>query len=311
MIFLDTDDVDPADRLDAFNTIMRAACEPCHLLHEDPTAPVRARTMLMPLSRSTLHTAHTSGFTLLRTPRHVAMDSPPVVALALQTAGQGRFDQLGRQRTVGRRELMLNDLTSPYEFGWSGHGASQAFIVGYDVLGLPVDVVRRAAPRLTASPLYELVRHHFDTLARLAPGLAHTPGLDALETAGIELMRALIISVTGEEGRRPPEPLLTTILAHIRHNLAAPDLTPAGVAAAHGISPRQLYKLCDQAGISLEQWIITQRLEGARRELATPGGRAIASVARAWGFTSASHFTRRFRQAYGLSPRQWRQSNQE
>ncbi|MEV7082993.1 helix-turn-helix domain-containing protein [Streptomyces sp. NPDC093516] len=71
---------------------------------------------------------------------------------------------------------------------------------------------------------------------------------------------------------------------------------------------RALYRLCARAGLSLEQWIIEQRLEGARSTLLSPAGRTrtVASVARAWGFTDPSHFTRRFRAAYGVTPRRLR-----
>jgi AraC-like DNA-binding protein len=69
-----------------------------------------------------------------------------------------------------------------------------------------------------------------------------------------------------------------------------------------------LYKLMQARQISLEQWIIERRLAGAHAELATPGAgdRPIATIARAWGFTSASHFTTRFRRRYGLTPREQR-----
>ena len=42
-------------------------------------------------------------------------------------------------------------------------------------------------------------------------------------------------------------------------------------------------------------------------QLASPAGRRrpIAAVARAHGFADPSHVTRRFRQAYGLTPRDW------
>ncbi|MDX2681609.1 AraC family transcriptional regulator [Streptomyces sp. NY05-11A] len=36
------------------------------------------------------------------------------------------------------------------------------------------------------------------------------------------------------------------------------------------------------------------------------GSRTIAAVAGRWGFLSAAHFSRVFRSAYGLSPREWR-----
>ncbi|WP_369265322.1 AraC family transcriptional regulator [Streptomyces sp. R35] len=53
--------------------------------------------------------------------------------------------------------------------------------------------------------------------------------------------------------------------------------------------------------------MIEQRLEGARSTLASPVGRTrtIGSVARAWGFTDPSHFTRRFKEAYGVTPQEW------
>jgi AraC-like DNA-binding protein len=49
------------------------------------------------------------------------------------------------------------------------------------------------------------------------------------------------------------------------------------------------------------------RLEGARREISRNESVGIAAVARRWGFTDATHFGRRFRAAYGISPREWRQ----
>lgn len=54
-----------------------------------------------------------------------------------------------------------------------------------------------------------------------------------------------------------------------------------------------------------------ERLEGARRDLAGPRKRAatVAATAHRWGFAGPTHFSRRFRGAYGLSPREWRRLN--
>jgi AraC-like DNA-binding protein len=49
------------------------------------------------------------------------------------------------------------------------------------------------------------------------------------------------------------------------------------------------------------------RLEGARRDIAKDGAPGIAAVARRWGFSDPTHFGRRFRTAYGISPKEWRQ----
>lgn len=73
---------------------------------------------------------------------------------------------------------------------------------------------------------------------------------------------------------------------------------------------RQLYTVLDRADIALGGWIRHQRLERCRQELATAAARnrTIESVARRWGFKDATHFARSFRDAYGMSPRQWRAS---
>ncbi len=97
-------------------------------------------------------------------------------------------------------------------------------------------------------------------------------------------------------------------------HLFDPDLTPGAIARAHNVSLRQLYKAFAEAGLSLEQDIVTRRLEAARARLASAAGRrrSIAATARATGFRDASHFARRFRAAYGMTPREWqRRSAQE
>jgi AraC-like DNA-binding protein len=71
--------------------------------------------------------------------------------------------------------------------------------------------------------------------------------------------------------------------------------------------------VCARAGLSLEQDIIGRRLEAARAELARPASRhrSIGVVARRWGFADPTHFGRRFRSAYGMTPGDWRRSSRQ
>ncbi|MCB5177918.1 helix-turn-helix domain-containing protein [Streptomyces antimicrobicus] len=80
------------------------------------------------------------------------------------------------------------------------------------------------------------------------------------------------------------------------------------IARAHRISRRRLYEILGRAGIRLEQWAISECLEAACLLLASPQHAAlpVSAVAARSGFTSPSHFTRRFRAAYGLTPREGR-----
>lgn len=75
--------------------------------------------------------------------------------------------------------------------------------------------------------------------------------------------------------------LFARITWYARRHLADPDLTPARIAAAHNISLRHLYKLFAKHHVSFEQWLIGERLESARRDLAAPANRhrSIAAIA--------------------------------
>ncbi|MDY7090582.1 MAG: helix-turn-helix domain-containing protein, partial [Actinomycetota bacterium] len=136
----------------------------------------------------------------------------------------------------------------------------------------------------------------------------------AVAAASIDLVRALLVSAAGagRHARRVRfETLLSRVRAYARSHLADPDLSPATIAAAHNVSLRQLYKVCAEAELSLEQWIIEERLQRVRHALAQPdlAHLPIATVARRWGFRDPTHFTRRFRARYGMTPGQWRRSS--
>ena len=251
---------------------------------------------------------------LSQSARQARADAEPLISFAVQEVGVALQDHLDVRRVVPVGGLTLTEITSAYEYQWSGHGVCRSLQVPVARLGLPVDVVRRALPRAPHSPLYGLVSAHLESVARDAERLAAEPLVHSLASATVDLTRALLASAAGTgraSGDTMAETMLSQVRSYVRQHLTEPDLDAERVAAALAISVRQLYRLCAAAGFSLEQWVIDQRLEGARTELADPGsrGRPIAAVARRWGFTDASYFSRRFRQAYGVSPRDWRQAD--
>ena len=229
----------------------------------------------------------------------------------MQEIGDGLLDQGGDQRIIPVGRLMITDLNSAYDFRWAGRGASQCLHVALDDLGLPNGVVRDASTRLHTSPLHELMVSHISALTRRADELSVDPAAADVGVASVELARALLASAAYETRYRTDAlaaTLLTQIRGYIRQHLADPDLTPEMIAAAHNISIRYLYKLCAAADFSLHQWVTSQRLQGARDELAGLASqhRSIAMVAQRWGFSNPTHFSRRFRATYGITPRDWR-----
>jgi AraC family transcriptional regulator, positive regulator of tynA and feaB len=136
--------------------------------------------------------------------------------------------------------------------------------------------------------------------AALAPRLA---------TQAVDLV---CLALSGEQG-----PNLSTaranalrrVKAEIEKHLRDPALNPAKVAGGAGLSIRYANSLLAEEGTSLERYILHRRLEECRRALDDPlqMHRMIGEIAFEWGFSDHSHFTRRFRDAFGMTPSEHRE----
>ncbi|MGA9870751.1 MAG: AraC family transcriptional regulator [Rhodococcus sp. (in: high G+C Gram-positive bacteria)] len=254
--------------------------------------------------------ANLTNLSLDRTEKHVRTGPADMFCVARQTSGAGIHDQFDSRYTVGTGHLMLVDMNQPYRYLYDGPAASQALYVPIEALNLPRRVVKEAATRLPASPVYELLSTHINELTSAGDSIAGTEAARTLGESSVELARTLIASAFDGDYARGmmAEVLLPRIKGYIRRHLADRDLTPDTIARAHDISTRKLFRLCGEDDFSLEQWVITHRLEGCRGELARAECRhlPIALIARRWGFGNPSYFARRFRAAYGMSPRAWR-----
>ncbi|WP_240926161.1 AraC family transcriptional regulator [Streptomyces sp. JB150] len=314
VLLLDLDTIAPRERADAFHHALTDGSVPNDVVHEEPETGIHARFELWRVGGLDLFTARSSGFEVRRTARHVRRHRErPVVSVSLQTEGVHRAANGGQRYHLGPDDIAVFHELAPRRYGWSGHGASQALTIDMDHLGVPVDVVVRASLRLRASPMHDLVLGHLRTLWRDPARLEVDPGAAALAGATTELVRALLVSAAHDEDDRRvrsalDDSLAVRIMAYVRRHLTDPELSPERIAREHAVSLRQLYVVLGRAGIGLEQWIIGERLEAACRLLASPrhAGLPVAAVAARCGFTSPSHFTRRFRAAYGVTPREWR-----
>jgi AraC-like DNA-binding protein len=71
--------------------------------------------------------------------------------------------------------------------------------------------------------------------------------------------------------------------------------------------------LLSQEGSSIERYVLHRRLERCRQALedTAQANRMIGEIAFAWGFSDLSHFGRRFRAAYGMTPGDYRRRGRE
>ena len=232
------------------------------------------------------------------------------VSVGTQVSGQ-TIKTIGDQcQAFSPRQISLTDFGSPYQWRSTGESTTMSLRFTYAELCLPVGQIRSAAGDLVTSPLYDLFQTHVLQLYSLLDEDLPSSAAESLASATLELARAVIATVGQQDAARNDvanEALVTRIGAYVQQHLADPALSPESIARAHHISVRQLYKLWSGRELGLAEWIMRGRLEGARRDLRRNESLPIAALARRWGFTDATHFGRRFRSAYGISPREWRQ----
>jgi AraC-like DNA-binding protein len=252
-----------------------------------------------------------TGSRIVRNARQARLQVVPTILLSTQEQGDAYVAQFGSSDLL-RGGLICTDLTAPYEFTCPAGARGVALQIPVEELALPMDVIRRAQRRLAASPMSGLVRRHIADVARDADRLATDPGAVALGAASVELARALLASAAQDARARDvlAQTLLTRIRVYVRQHIADPELRAERIAAAHHISERYLYRLCSDAGFSLAHWIMSQRLSNACQALtsAEHADLSIAVIAHRAGFADPSHFSRRFREEFGMSPRVWRRA---
>lgn len=303
-VLLDTATLPWGERADAVCAALATALAPASV---SAPAGVRSRISRWDLGPGADLVQHVSdGHRLTRTGKHLRSDNPERISLGLPDTGSVRLTHRDTPRGDRIRELQLVDLTSPYDFHVAGPCTVQAVIVDYAQLGLSVDTVRAAIPRLPASPLYPMMRRHLRELPEVTDAMTPGPALAMLGSSTTELIRALITSTTAGPDEST---LFARMTAYIRHHQKDQDLSAVRLAAEHAVSVRAVYAAFAEQGEYLAEWVMRGRLEGARGQLARtrPGPGSIARTAHAWGFKDARHFARRFRAAYGMSPGEWQQ----
>jgi AraC-like DNA-binding protein len=317
VVLLETSLLPPHERSDAVNRLFSEALGPSVVSHDMPTEHIHNTTRYWDIGPGVgLIRSRDTNMRIHRSQRELRMDGRELYSMGLQYRGTSLLFKDDGPSAVERGALNLNNIARPHEFGYLGEAECCSFLISHQQMGLPMSIMDVAAQRLESSPLYSVVRGHLAGVCAIADAeqLPADPVMTAeLASATVQLVRALVASTLPEITRARDvvvETQFVAVVTYLRQHLRDPSLTPQRVAAANRISLRQLYKLWSTEETSLNEWVLFERLEAARTELATLGllHLTIDVIARRCGFSDASHFSRRFRLAYGMTPREWRAS---
>jgi AraC-like DNA-binding protein len=247
-----------------------------------------------------------------RTPAHLRRSDPDMCKIDVQAWGHGVIEHDGRRSSQGPGDFTFIDLSRPAR--WI-NAPAQIIAVMFPRALLPLHTDHLA--RLTGVRIagHEGVAALLSSLARQLP--KHLDDCDG--AAGAHLAGAVMDLLTatlaarldrgedvGADTRR--RALLLRVRAFIDQHLGDPRLNPSSIAAAHYISLRYLHKLFETEQTTVAESIRRRRLEGCRRDLRDPAmsDQPVNAIAARWGLTSAAHFSRAFRAAYGVSPVEYR-----
>jgi len=249
---------------------------------------------------------------VLRTRSRIAMDDVDAFVVVIPMEKPLFFNQSGRSGFCEPGSYVLVQTREFYELSCPD-GFSNVTVK------LPGDMVRTRIPfaedhcARAFAPQPEMGRLLRDYALWLLEHRAAMPDALALQMSEqlLDLLAALLSSEAGEDwcgSRRSAAVLRRRIHAYLVEHLFDPDITPAKVAGAFGISVTYLYQLFRPAGVPIGRWIVANRLQRGYEMLTLPRhqGRSIAEIAYTVGFNSQSHFSDAFRRQFGMTPSQAR-----
>jgi AraC-like DNA-binding protein len=249
----------------------------------------------------------------VRHPGGGAYDSQnSAIVITLQVEGSGKIYQDGRQDIIQPGDITLFDASRQFDLHFDGPIRQLS-------LSIPWQSVQRqliSPKKMTGIGISgsigvgSVASEFVNTFAKQAANMAATER-EGLMRSLVDIINAAVISRLASAKLSKSDYSdfqLNTARVYVEENLRDPDLSPAVVAAAMGVSQRYLNKMFESENQSLNRMIWERRLENSRIDLENPGmdGRSITDIALSWGFKSSSHFSRSFRELFQMSPREVR-----
>jgi AraC-like DNA-binding protein len=255
---------------------------------------------------------------VVRTARMTRRHDPEFFQLWVTVDGSVGVSQRRRETVCHRPDGVLCNVSRPFRGFASaapGRGTAAGVVVHMPRAALPLH--RRALDRLTAVRLpgrtgigllasrylTDLPRHADQVSSATRARLAHVTRELVAAWLGQSLDAAAALPADAYQ-----QGLRASIRDFIDRRLGDPGLSPAVIAAAHGISVRFLYRLFQDEPLSVAGWIRERRLARCRADLSDPrlASRPVHAIGARWGFPDPAHFSRVFRQAYGMPPQEYR-----
>ncbi|WP_327302729.1 helix-turn-helix domain-containing protein [Streptomyces sp. NBC_01298] len=307
--------VPAGERFDWYADIISREVMPAALSSERP-AEFQGEAAVVDLGSLRASKFSLSPLRSRRTAALIRRGDPEQYQLALLRKGVTSMSQHRNACTVGAGDLMLWDTSRPSDNTMHAEGGqvrATILMLPRDVLPLrPERLERLLARRIPGDRGIAAILASFMTALEDHAAECEPRELARLGSVAVDLATACLAQHLDAEEAIPAEAraevLLRRIHAFIEHNLGDPELAPPVIAARHTISVRSLHQLFQGQGESVRARIRRRRLEQCRTDLGRPelAAHPVQSIAARWGFSGPEVFSRSFREAYGLTPTEYR-----
>ena len=249
-----------------------------------------------------------------RSRKQIAKSTESEFLLSLQLEDVGFVNQDGRIAELHPGDFALYDSTRPYQLHFDRPFRQIVLQIPYNFLAeqfiKPEIITARRVSAQTAvgalaSQFIQSVAGRLDVLSIQERGVVnqHIIELIALAMGSMSKLRDL----DGQSVARTA--MLDRLKQYIEINIRHPQLSPAVIAKHHHISERYQRMLFASTGTTVSRYILEQRLALCREALENKSLRdySITQIAFSYGFNDAAHFSRKFKESYGVSPKECRE----
>jgi AraC-like DNA-binding protein len=250
---------------------------------------------------------------IVRNHRHIARLDKDCYYVMFPSRGSLLVEQGDKQEIATPGTAVLFDAAVPYHLRCSDYTQSMYVEMPRSIL-----IDRCSIDKLESVPAFNVADGLGWAVAefcKLMSFEADSIAEDLAPRAAMEIADLLALCIDAELNRKPTcESLsskfrLQSLKSYIESRLDDPELSPEIIAKDNRISVRYLHYLFKGTGNSVSEWVREKRLEKCHQKLTSTKfeGESITDIALSLGFNSCSHFTRLFKQKFGMPPRYIRQ----
>jgi len=312
---LSTSNIAPRERADWLREVI--CREYTHVdISSPPQGELSQELIIYPWGNLQLSTIQSSEISLRRSHSEPHLNSQDAYFAVLLLSGAGLLEQHGREAFLQPGDISLYDATRPHRVHCFGELSKMIYlsipravlrdrVAGIDrctALLIPgtkgIGFVAANFLHSSATHADQLQDHEFSTLSDHALDLL-TLAITSVRPGDINLSRSRLGS-------------LNSIKTVVEQNLRNAELDAGLISRYAGLSTRYINDLFAEEATSLMRYVWTRRLENCGKDLLNPVfvDHRISDIAFRWGFNDAAHFSRAFKQQFGCSPREFRNSIQ-